>query len=234
MTKTLLIVGHSSGIGRAAAERALNAGWNVIGWSRRPSGLNSSGLSEFSVDVLQDGSGFPELPASLDGVLYAPGSINLKPFRGLKISDFQSDFELSALGAVRVLQASEKALKAVPGSAVVLFSTVAVQTGMPFHTSVAMAKGAVEGLTRSLAAEWSPSVRVNALAPSLTDTPLAARLLGSDERRQAGADRHPLKSLGRPEDLASTALFLLSDEARWITGQVWGVDGGMGALRTQG
>jgi 3-oxoacyl-[acyl-carrier protein] reductase len=105
---------------------------------------------------------------------------------------------------------------------------------MPFHASVAMAKGAVEGLTRSLAAEWAPSVRVNALAPSLTDTPLAARLLGSDERRQAGADRHPLKSLGRPEDLASTALFLLSDEARWITGQVWGVDGGMGALRTQG
>jgi NAD(P)-dependent dehydrogenase (short-subunit alcohol dehydrogenase family) len=135
---------------------------------------------------------------------------------------------------VRVLQASEKALKAAPGSAVVLFSTVAVQTGMPFHASVAMAKGAVEGLTRSLAAEWAPSVRVNALAPSLTDTPLAARLLGSDERRQAGADRHPLKSLGRPEDLASTALFLLSDEARWITGQVWGVDGGMGALRTQG
>jgi NAD(P)-dependent dehydrogenase (short-subunit alcohol dehydrogenase family) len=191
-------------------------------------------LSEFLVDVLQDGSGFPELPSALDGVLYAPGSINLKPFRGLKISDFQGDFELSALGAVRVLQASEKSLKAAPGSSVVLFSTVAVQTGMPFHASVAMAKGAVEGLTRSLAAEWAPSVRVNALAPSLTDTPLAARLLGSDERRQAGADRHPLKSLGRPEDLASTALFLLSDEARWITGQVWGVDGGMGALRTQG
>jgi NAD(P)-dependent dehydrogenase (short-subunit alcohol dehydrogenase family) len=191
-------------------------------------------LSEFLVDVLQDGSSFPELPSALDGVLYAPGSINLKPFRGLKISDFQGDFELSALGAVRVLQASEKSLKAAPGSSVVLFSTVAVQTGMPFHASVAMAKGAVEGLTRSLAAEWAPSVRVNALAPSLTDTPLAARLLGSDERRQAGADRHPLKSLGRPEDLASTALFLLSDEARWITGQVWGVDGGMGALRTQG
>lgn len=234
MTKTLLIVGHSSGIGRVAAERALNTGYHVIGWSRRASGLSHPGLTEYAVDVAQDGFEFPELPDALNGVLYAPGSINLKPFRGLKITDFQADFNLSALGAVRVLQASEKALKAAPGSSVVLFSTVAVQTGMPFHASVAMAKGAVEGLTRSLASEWAPTVRVNALAPSLTDTPLAARLLGSEERRQAGADRHPLKSLGRPEDLASTALFLLSDETRWITGQVWGVDGGMGALRTQG
>jgi NAD(P)-dependent dehydrogenase (short-subunit alcohol dehydrogenase family) len=234
MTKTILIVGHSSGIGRAATEMALEKGYRVLGWSRRPSGLSHPLLAESEVDVVEMDGILPELPEHLDGVVYAPGSIVLKPFRGLKISDFQSDFTLNALGAVRILQHAEKSLKATPGSGVVLFSTVAVQTGMPFHASVAMAKGALEGLTRSLAAEWAPTVRVNALAPSLTDTPLASRLLGTDERRQASADRHPLRSIGTPSDLASAALFLVSEEARWVTGQVWGIDGGMGSVRTNG
>lgn len=234
MEKSLLIVGHSSGIGRAASELALEKGYRVVGWSRRTGVWTHPGLEEYSVDVLDSNAVFPELPEGLQGVIYAPGSINLKPFRGLKINDFETDFRLSALGAVRVLQAAEKNLKAVPGSSVVLFSTVAVQTGMPFHTSVAMAKGAIEGLTRSLAAEWAPAVRVNALAPSLTDTPLASRLLGNDERKQASADRHPLKRVGRPDDLAHAALFLLSEDSGWVSGQVWHIDGGMGTLRTQG
>jgi NAD(P)-dependent dehydrogenase (short-subunit alcohol dehydrogenase family) len=116
------------------------------------------------------------------------------------------------------------------GAAIVLFSTVAVQTGLPFHASIASAKGAVEGLTRSLAAELAPKIRVNAVAPSLTDTPLAAQLLSSDDKRSASAKRHPLKRIGTPEDIANTALFLLEDSSAWMTGQIIGVDGGLGTV----
>ncbi len=231
MKRTYLIVGHSSGIGLAMAKNALALGHAVIGLSRRTSGLSSPDLMEIGADVLEVDLATVGLPATLDGVAYCPGSINLKPFRSLQESDFLADFKISALGAVRVLQAAGTALKAGQHAGVVLFSTVAVQQGMPFHASVAMAKGAVEGLTRSLAAEWAPSVRVNALAPSLTHTPLTARMLTNEARIQASRDRHPLKQIGQPEDLAGAALFLLSDQAKWITGQVWAVDGGMSAVR---
>ena len=163
--------------------------------------------------------------------MYAPGSINLKPFRGLKRSDFEHEFAINALGAVDVLQWAQKTLTATPGASVVLFSTVAVTQGMPFHASVAAAKGAVEGLTRSLAAEWAPKVRVNAIAPSLTNTPLAERLLNNEAKQEAAAKRHPLQRVGTPEDIANAALFLLSEQSSWITGQILGVDGGMSALK---
>ncbi len=190
------------------------------------------GLSERQADVLEADLASLELPAALDGVAYCPGTLNLKSFRALKETDFLRDFHVSALGAVRVLQATATALKAGQQPGVVLFSTVAVRQGMPFHASIAMAKGAVEGLTRSLAAEWAPAIRVNAVAPSLTNTPLAARLLASEERVQASRDRHPLRQIGQPDDVAATALFLLGEQSRWITGQVLGVDGGMSTLRT--
>ncbi len=232
MSRTYLIVGHSSGIGRSLTERALAEGHAVVGVSRRASGLASPSLREISADILE--ADLQELgwPESLDGLAYCPGSINLKPLRGLKEADFLADFRVSALGAVRTLQAAEKALRAGAQAGVVLFSTVAVGQGMPFHSSVAMAKGAVEGLTRSLAAEWAPAVRVNALAPSLTNTPLTTRLLSTEERTQASRERHPLKRIGEPQDLSEAALFLLSEKARWITGQVWGVDGGLSSVRT--
>jgi NAD(P)-dependent dehydrogenase (short-subunit alcohol dehydrogenase family) len=177
---------------------------------------------------------FPEdsLPPTLDGVVYCPGSIRLRPLARLTEEEFVEDFQLNLLGAVKVIQGCRKALrKAEAGASIVLFSTVAVQTGMPFHASVASAKGAVEGLTRSLAAELAPHIRVNAVAPSMTDTPLAAALLADDAKRKAAADRHPLKRVGSPEDIASVAVFLLGEESSWITGQVVGVDGGMGPIR---
>ncbi len=151
--------------------------------------------------------------------------------RGLKPEDVLHEFQLNALGAFRVIQQLANRLKAAGNASVVLFSTVAVTQGMPYHASSAMAKGAIEGLTRSLAAELAPSIRVNAIAPSLTDTPLASRILSSDERREASAQRHPLKRVGTPLDIAQCATFLLSDQATWITGQIIGVDGGMGSLK---
>ena len=176
----------------------------------------------------------PEPPEEILGAVYCPGSINLRSFRSLQPADFRQDLELNLLGAVRFLQACQPRLKGPDGgtASVVLFSTVAVGQGMPMHTSVAAAKGAVEGLARSLAAEWSPKIRVNVIAPALTDTPLAARLLSSPDKREALAVRYPLKRIGEPADVAALARFLLSAESGWITGQVFGVDGGMSALRT--
>jgi NAD(P)-dependent dehydrogenase (short-subunit alcohol dehydrogenase family) len=231
MTRTYLVVGHSSGIGLSLTRRALAEGHTVVGVSRRASGIAMSGLTERQADILEVDLASLDLPAVLDGVAYCPGSLNLKSFRALREGDFLDDFRISALGAVRVLQATANALRAGHQPGVVLFSTVAVGQGMPFHASIAMAKGAVEGLTRSLAAEWAPAIRVNAVAPSLTSTPLAARLLSSEERVQSSRDRHPLRQIGEPDDVAAVALFLLGDQARWITGQVWGVDGGLSTVR---
>lgn len=224
--KTYFVAGHRSGIGRALTELLLNRGDAVVGLSRSASDLAHPKLTEVHADVLDwDGSGLPD---QLDGLVYAPGSINLKPFKGYKPEEFRSDFEINALGAALLLQKAEKPLRAGNGS-VLLFSTVAVAQGMSYHASIAMAKGAVEGLVRSLAAEWAPAVRVNALAPSLTDTPLASKLLGNEARAAAAAERHPLKRVGQAGELAHAGLALLDNP--WISGQILGVDGGMSSLR---
>ncbi len=225
MEKRYVIVGGSYGIGKSVAEQLRGEGEIQI-ISRTNPEMNSVQWTE--VDVLEDA--LPEAPTALTGLVYAPGSINLKPFARLKEADFLEDLRINYLGAIRVLQHYEKALKAGKGS-VVLFSTVAVQTGMNFHTSIAGAKGAVEGLIRSLAAEWAPTVRVNGIAPSLTDTTLASRLLRNDKQREASAQRHPLQRIGNPEEIARAANFLLQDTGSWITGQIIKVDGGISNIR---
>ena len=169
------------------------------------------------------------VPDALDGLVYCPGSIDLRSFRSLKADTFQQAFDLNVVGAVRCLQAAERALKKSEQASVVFFSTVAVQRGMPFHAAIASAKGAIEGLTRSLAAEYAPKIRVNAIAPSLTDTPLAEKLLASDDKREASAKRHPLNRVGTAGEIASMAAYLLSDNAAFVTGQIIGMDGGLGA-----
>jgi 3-oxoacyl-[acyl-carrier protein] reductase len=229
--RNILIIGASSGIGLELAGK-LKEKNNIFAMSRSRGELSESeNIKWKKFDVLNDEVDTDFLPDHLDGLVYCPGSINLKPFRGIKVADVMSEFELNALGAFKVIQAVLPKLKKSAGASVVLFSTVAVKQGMPYHSSIGMAKGAVEGMTRSLAAEFAPSIRVNAIAPSLTDTPLATRLLSSDERRDSSAQRHPLKRVGTPADLASMAKFLLSDDASWITGQIMAVDGGMSALK---
>jgi NAD(P)-dependent dehydrogenase (short-subunit alcohol dehydrogenase family) len=225
--REFLIIGASSGVGRDLARR-LAADCRV--WSASRSGHGSAGR-HLVWDALSGEFPADRLPDRLDGLVYCPGSINLLPFERLSDDAFRQDFDVNLLGAVRAIRAALPALKAASQASVVLFSTVAVGSGMAMHASIAAAKGAVEGLTRSLAAEFAPKIRFNAIAPSLTDTPLAGRLLRTDRQREAAAARHPLERVGRPDELAALAQFLLSDEAGWISGQVIHADGGIGSLR---
>ena len=233
--KNILLVGASSGIGLATARLLAGLKAHLFTASRHESAeLAALGTTFLPLDVTQPfaPTAFDALPDTLHGVAYCPGSIKLRPFERIPVADFRQDFELNVLGAVQVLQAVMKRLKRADGASVVLFSTVAAETGMAFHASIATAKAAVEGLTRALAAEYAAShVRVNCIAPSLTDTPLAAALLSTPEKQEAGARRHPLQRIGQPEDLAYMASFLLSDHSAFITGQVLPVDGGMGRLK---
>ena len=233
-SKNILIVGASSGIGLATAQLLSGLGATLFTASRHLSPeLEALKTNYLPYDATQAiGAAFDALPDTLHGVVYCPGSIKLRPFERIPVEDFQGDFDINVLGAVRVLQATMKRLKKAGGASVVLFSTVAADTGMSFHTSIATAKAAVEGLTRALAAEYAASnVRVNCIAPSLTNTPLAAALLNSPEKIEAGGKRHPLQRIGQPEDLAYTASFLLSDHSSFVTGQTMAVDGGMGKLK---
>jgi NAD(P)-dependent dehydrogenase (short-subunit alcohol dehydrogenase family) len=231
--KSVAVVGGSSGIGRAILERLGAEGATVLHFSRSEALAEApSGVHHHRFDAVSDPFPADALPQQLDGLVYCPGSIRLRPIARLTEKEFLEDFHLNLLGAVKVIQACLPALrKAEKSASIVLFSTVAVQTGMPFHASVSSAKGAIEGLTRSLAAELAPRIRANAVAPSITDTSLAKTLLADEAKQKAAADRHPLKRVGAPEDVAAAAVFLLGDASSWITGQVIGVDGGMGPIR---
>ena len=232
--RNMLVIGGSSGIGLEVVKALAGQGEKVYVGSRSSDAPKEfSGITHLHLDVCRDDLDPASLPETQQGLVYCPGSIRLKPIQRLTEEDFMEDFQVNLLGAVRVIQGCLTRLKkSSAGASIVLFSTVAVTAGMPFHASVASAKGAVEGLTRSLAAELAPRVRVNALAPSLTDTPMAADLLSTEEKRKASAERHPLKRIGSATEIAAMVLFLLSDAAAWITGQVIHVDGGMAALRT--
>ncbi|WP_420385914.1 SDR family NAD(P)-dependent oxidoreductase [Roseivirga sp.] len=230
MSKTVLVVGASSGIGKKLAEQLVQSGHQVISASRTNPQI--AGITHHQLDVTEENPDFSFIPEQLDGLVYCPGTINLKPFNRLSADDFKYDWEVNVLGAIKVLQASFKSLKKSEDGSVVLFSTVASKLGMNFHSSIASAKAAVEGLGKSLAAEWSMhGIRVNILAPSLTDTPLAEKLLGTDDRKDASNKRHPIGRYGKPEDLAQMAAFLLDTKSSWVTGQVIGVDGGVGGLK---
>lgn len=234
MQKNYLVVGGSRGIGRALVEQLRGRTHTIWVASRNAENLPADeAVRHLRLDVTDTEASLDGLPDTLDGMVYCPGSITLRPFSHLKDSDFLEDFHINVLGAVRVIrQVLPRLRRAEHGAAIVLFSTVAVQTGMPFHASIASAKGALEGLARSLAAEFAPRIRVNAIAPSLTDTPLAAQLLSSDEKRKSSAGRHPLKRIGTADELARLASFLLSDAASWMSGQVLHLDGGMSSIRT--
>lgn len=229
--KTYLIVGASSGIGLQMAKTLAEQGDKVIGTFNTHSVDNGDNITYHHLNVMDNEIDFSFLPEVLDGVVYCPGSINLKPFGRIKPEDFTNDFNLQVGGLIKILQASFPALKKSAHASVVVFSTVAVQLGLQFHSQVSASKGAIEGLTKALSAEWAPSIRVNCIAPSLTDTPLAATLLNTDEKKAANALRHPLKKIGTASDIANMAAFLLSEKAAWITGQILHVDGGMSTVK---
>jgi len=218
MSKNILLIGGSQGIGFEIASK-----------------LHTE---HTQYDTTNDTLDIEQLPDCIDGFVFCPGSINLKPFKSLSIDDFREDIELNFLSMVKVVHQIINNCKNSDQASLIFFSTVAVKVGMPFHTSVAAAKGAIEGFAKALAAEYAPKLRVNVIAPSLTDTPLAKRLLSNDKKRLLSNDkkremmdaRHPLKRVGVAKDIASVASFLLSDESSWITGQVIGVDGGMSTL----
>lgn len=232
-SKSYLVAGGSSGIGREIAVQLAGMGHNVYVTSRRADyDPGHPNIHAFRFVSSEESMSVTALPERLQGLVYCPGTITLKSFHRLTDDDYRTDWDVNVLGAVRVIRACFDKLKKSEGRAsIVLFSTVAAQTGMPLHVSIAAAKGAVEGMTKALAAEFSPEVRVNAIAPSLTDTPLTASLLKSEKHVAAASARHPLKSIGRAQDVAALAVYVLSEQADWITGQIFTIDGGLSAIR---
>lgn len=227
--KNILLIGGSYGIGLAIAKALANDN-NVFVASRTAEGLSDLKVTHLAFDAQTDTLDISKLPAVIDGLVYCPGSINLRPFKGLKIETFESDLQINFIDMVKVVQTVLPQLTASHQSSIVLFSSVAASMGMPFHTSVAAAKGAVEGFAKALAAEYAPKIRVNVIAPSLTNTPLADKFLNNETKQEKSAERHPLKRFGQPDDLAQMATFLLSEKSSWMSGQILHVDGGMSTL----
>lgn len=227
-----LIIGASSGIGQELAIQLAKSGNKVTAtFNKNEPVVENSTIHFHHLNVLDDTLSLDFLPDELSGVVYCPGSINLRPFERIKPEDFEADYKLQVIGAIRIIQMALPKLKKAENASIVLFSTLAVQTGLNFHTQVAASKGAIEGLTKSLAAEFAPKIRVNCIAPSLTNTPLAASLVNTEQKMDASALRHPLKRIGTTADIANMAAFLLSEKASWITGQILHVDGGMSSLK---
>lgn len=230
--KNIVIIGCGQGIGFAAA-KILSENYNVIGISKTEnSEVKSLNIEFHTMDILSGNLDEINFPDVIDGLVYAPGSINLKPFNRLSVDDFNNDFEINLLGAVNTIQKLLPNLKKSENASIVLFSSVAAKLGMPFHASISASKSAVEGLTKSLAAELSAQkIRVNAIAPSLTDTNLASQLLSTPEKREASGKRHPLQRVGNADEIAKMVEFLLSENSTWITGQIIGIDGGLGNVK---
>ncbi|HEX2605824.1 MAG TPA: SDR family oxidoreductase [Flavisolibacter sp.] len=225
------IIGGSSGIGLELSRHLAGEGHRVYATGNTHTLSDSGSLTYHQLNVMDDHWELGFLPEKLDGLVYCPGSISLRPFGRIQPTDYVADFRLNVVGAIRSVQAVQAKLRNGQNPSVLFFSTVAVQLGLPFHSMVAASKGALEGLTRSLAAELAPVIRVNCIAPSLTDTPLAASLVNTEEKKEANAQRHPLKRIGDVSDIANYAGFLLSDKASWVTGQVVSVDGGMSRIK---
>jgi 3-oxoacyl-[acyl-carrier protein] reductase len=227
--KNILLIGGSYGIGLAIVKELQDENKVFIA-CRSYDNIPHKNVTHIPFDAITDSLDTTKLPEVIDGFVYCPGSINLRPFKGLKIETFESDLQINFISLVKVIQSVLTNLTASNQSSIVLFSSVAASMGMPFHTSVAAAKGAIEGFAKALAAEYAPIIRVNVIAPSLTDTPLADKFLNNEVKREKLAESHPLKRYGTSEDMAQMTTFLLSDKSSWISGQIFHVDGGMSTL----
>ena len=230
MKKNILLIGGSSGIGLSLVNQ-ISQDYNVYVACRSSNSLPDN-VNYINYDVLNDELDSSLFPETIDSFIYLPGSINLRPFKSLSIESFKEDLEINFIGLIKSLKSVLKNLTASNSASIVLFSTVAVQRGMPFHSSVSSSKGAIEGLAKSLAAELSPKIRVNVIAPSLVNTPLANRFLNNDIKIEKSANRHPLKRIGSASDIANLIDYLISDKSSWITGQIIAVDGGLSTIET--
>jgi NAD(P)-dependent dehydrogenase (short-subunit alcohol dehydrogenase family) len=228
---TVLVVGGSSGIGFELSNRLAKKGYDLYATFFQNNINGKENLKYHRLNVLDSNIDLSFIPQELDGLVYCPGSVKLKPFHRIKPEEFARDYELQVIGAIKIIQAALPLLRQSNQPAIVLFSTVAVQMGFNFHTMVASSKGAVEGLMRALATELAPKIRVNCVAPSLTDTPLTQNLINTDEKRALNEQRHPMKRIGKAGDIADAVEFLLSEKSSWITGQVLHVDGGMSKIK---
>ena len=227
----ILIVGGSRGIGYSIV-KLLSDTHNVFVASRTSENLSNLDCKYINFDAISDENINSQLPESIDGLVYCPGSINLKPFKSLKAEDFLNDFNINVIGAIKVIQSVIDKLRISESASVVLFSTVAVKIGMPFHSSVSSAKAAIEGLTKSLAAEYAPKVRFNCISLSLVKTELADKFLNTDLKIEKAEQRHPLNSVGNADDIAFLVDYLLSKKSKWMSGQIIGLDGGLSNLKT--
>ena len=226
--KNIVVIGGSKGIGREIVNSQLEKGNKCYNFSRTESGFDNQNLIEEKVDILSDD--LPEIE-NIDSVIYCPGSINLKPILQLKEEDFVNDFNINVLGAIKTVKTYLNNLKKGYDPSLIFFSTVAVGQGMPFHSSVSVAKAGIEGLTKSLAAELSPTVRVNCIAPTITRTDMAQRILRNEKIEENIANKHPLKKICEAKDISDMADFLISTNAKNITGQIMRVDSGMSTLK---
>lgn len=221
--KNIVIIGGSKGIGNSIVLQQLENN-TVHNISRTAPDISHPNLVHYSIDVLQDV--LPEIE-HVDTLIYCPGSINLKPIGSLNIEDFRNDFEINVIGAVKTIQKYLPVLKKGTNPSIILFSTVAVKLGMPFHASIAVAKAGIEGLVKSLGAELASSVRINAIAPTITETSLSASILRNDRLKENMIERHPMKGYLKPEEVAAMADFLISEKAKSISGQIFEMDYGI-------
>ena len=228
--KNYLVIGGSSGIGKEISE-LLSKENIVFSTSRNELNESNENIRHIKYDVLEDELDPELLPDRIDGFVYCPGTINLRPFRSLKLETFRSDLELNLIGAIKTLQIILTRLQQSPSSSIIFYSTVAVKTGMPFHSSVSSSKSALEGLTKSLAAEFAPKIRVNCIAPSIVNTPLANKFLNTEDKIEKAAARHPLNKIGTAKEIAQLTQYLLDDKSKWITGQIINIDGGISSVK---
>jgi len=228
MSKTVLFAGASSAIAKQTALLLQAKGYRVIGLSTKNA---SEGYDAFYKIENYDAAVYPSIEEVIDGLVYFAGTINLKPFTRLTQEDFLNDFKINTLGATAFVQAYLGNLKKSKNGSVVFLSSVAVSVGLPFHASIAMAKGGLEGLSRALAAELAPGIRVNCIAPSLVNTPLGNKFINTPEKLEQMQNRNPLRKVGNPLDVANAISFLVGEEATWVSGQVFAIDGGMSVLK---
>jgi NAD(P)-dependent dehydrogenase (short-subunit alcohol dehydrogenase family) len=231
MNKNYVIIGGSSGIGKELVSILAKEGHNIFATYNENKVENHDKVQYQKFNVLNDSFNLDILPDEIDGLVYCPGSINLKPFKRFTDEDFISDFKLQVVGATKIIKILMPRLAKGGNSSIVLFSTIAVQNGFNFHSQVSISKGAIEGLTRSLAAELAPKIRVNAVAPSLTDTSLASKFLNTPQKIAAQAENNPLKKIGTAKDVAEAAAYLVTDKSSWTTGQILHVDGGYSSIK---